>query len=87
MGLPLETLHPLRVLRERLGEDLDGHFALQLRIVRAIHLTHPAHAQGAQDFIGAETSAGGEGHARSDHRLVAGAICSSCARKLKMSVT
>ena len=31
-------------------------------ILRPVDLSHPARAEGRQDFVGAETSAGMEGH-------------------------
>jgi len=52
---------PIGILRESLGQDLDRHLALQVRIARAIHLAHPAGAKGGQDFIRAETNAGLQG--------------------------
>ena len=43
-GFQLEPAHPLGVLRELGWEDLEGHFAAEARIERAIDLAHPASA-------------------------------------------
>ena len=60
-GLPLEALHSLFIAGEGFGQDLDGHLALQLRIVRAVHLTHPARAQGREQLVGPHPGSGKAG--------------------------
>jgi hypothetical protein len=47
---------------ERIGDDLQRDVAPELCVTRPIYLTHPAHAEGGDDFIGAETSTGCESH-------------------------
>ena len=37
--------------------DLDGHFAIQLRIPRPVDLSHPARPQGCEDLVGTEAGA------------------------------
>jgi hypothetical protein len=54
LRLALEAGPPFRVGGRVLGEDLEGDVALQLRIVRAIDLAHPAFAEFREDLIGAE---------------------------------
>jgi hypothetical protein len=57
LRLPLEARQSIEILREPLGQDLDGDLALQLHVVRAIDLTHAALAKRLKDFVGAEASA------------------------------
>ncbi len=40
---------------EFLGRDLDGHLALQIGVVGAIHLAHTARAERLQDLVMAES--------------------------------
>ena len=47
-SLALEPRQGIRIRRERLRQNLDRHLALQLRIPRPIHLSHPARARGAR---------------------------------------
>ena len=51
----LESRQPLKVLREPLGQDLDRHVALQVRVERAIHLAHAARTDGAEDLVWTRT--------------------------------
>jgi len=53
----------LKARRELGGGDFYSHVAIQPRIMRAIHLAHPARAERRDDFIGPESCAGGEWHA------------------------
>jgi len=41
------------------GQNFDCHIAIQLRIARAIDLTHPSRAQTRADFVTTEFSSGG----------------------------
>ncbi len=52
----------VRVIRERIGQNLDCHIAIQLCIARAIYLPHAADADLGGNFIRTDTDAGGEGH-------------------------
>jgi len=52
----------LRLVRELLGEDLDGDVALQPRVAGAPDLSHPAGPEGTDQLVDAEFRAGGEGH-------------------------
>ena len=56
-----ETRHAPRIIRERIGEDLERHVTIELRIVRAIYLPHAAGTEYTNDFVHAETGAGCEG--------------------------
>ena len=58
----LEPREPVRVGRERLGQDLDGDVAIELRVARPIHFAHPAGAEGGEDLVRAEARASGQGH-------------------------
>ncbi len=43
--LPLEAREPLGVARERVRQELDRDIALELRVARAVHLTHAARTE------------------------------------------
>ena len=58
----IESREPLRIARDRLGQNLDGDVAIEARIARAIHLAHPTSAKRIEDFVAAEPAAGGQGH-------------------------
>jgi hypothetical protein len=53
---------PVGIAGEGVGKDLQGNVAVQRGVAGAIHLAHPARANGAKDLIRAETRAGNEGH-------------------------
>jgi hypothetical protein len=53
-----KTSQPLRVESERLREDLDGDVAVDLWIVRAIHLSHATGTEGRDDLVSPEARAG-----------------------------
>jgi hypothetical protein len=59
-----EPSEPIRIEGERRGQDLDGHVAPELGVVRLIDLAHPARSDGGEDFVGAEFCAGSQGHGR-----------------------
>ena len=42
--------------------DLDRDRAIQGRVARTIHFTHAARAEGGEDFIRAEATAGADAH-------------------------
>jgi hypothetical protein len=51
----LEARESVWIAGKQLGQDLDRHVAIELRIASAIHLAHSTGAQGAEDFVGAES--------------------------------
>ena len=53
-----EALQPLPVCGERCGQNLDGHRAVQPRIMRAVNFAHPAGTQRGPDFVGPEFCSG-----------------------------
>jgi hypothetical protein len=57
----LKPREPIRVGRERGGQNLDGDLSFELRVRRAVDLTHSAFADERSDFVGAEARAGREG--------------------------
>ena len=57
LGLPPEAGHPLLILREGRGQDLDRDVASELHVPRAIDLAHAAFADGGDDLVGAEAGA------------------------------
>ena len=62
LGLALEAREPLGIGRERLRQDLQRDLTTELRVARAIHLTHPARAEWRDHFIGPEPGAGIQRH-------------------------
>ena len=56
-----ETGQAIGIAGEGVRKDLQRDVAIQLRVVRSIHLTHSACAEGGQHLIRAESGAGGEG--------------------------
>ena len=62
LRLALESRETLRIIRERRGQDLDRNVAIELRVARAEHLAHPARADGARDFVRADSRSHGQRH-------------------------
>src|SRR5271167_4968603 len=60
--LLLETVHPLGVGGDGLGQHLDGNGAVQPRVASAVHLAHAALADGRDDFVGAKFVVCGQCH-------------------------
>jgi len=60
--LALEACDAVGIGGEGFRQDLDRDLAAQVRIVGPIHFAHPAGANRADDFVGAEARAGHEGH-------------------------
>ena len=58
LGLALEAGQAVGVGGDRLGQDLDGHVAVQALVAGAVDLAHAACAQRGEDLIRAETIAG-----------------------------
>ena len=54
----LEARQPLAVAGDVGGQHLDGDFAFQLRIARAIHRAHSSFAEQRDDVVGAEARPG-----------------------------
>jgi hypothetical protein len=52
-----------RIVRQRVGDDLDRDVALQPRIAGAIHLAHPAGTEQVEDLVRANSTAGLGRHA------------------------
>src|SRR5262245_29991016 len=61
-GFAVEALSEVRVEREDIGQDLEGHDAIEPRVARLVHLAHAARAEGRNDFVTAEPSSWNEGH-------------------------
>src|SRR5262249_52650418 len=60
--LALEAGEAIRRRGQRLGQELDRHFAAQAEVARPIDLAHAAGAQRSEDFIGTESGCGRERH-------------------------
>ena len=54
----LEAREPIRVVRERLGQDLDRDVAIQLRVARPEDLPHAPFADAGDNFVDTETGTG-----------------------------
>jgi hypothetical protein len=53
LRLALESSHAIGILRERLGQDLDGNVAVELGVSGAPDLSHPALAElGGNAIVG-----------------------------------
>ena len=57
-GFPLEAGQPIGVRRERLGQDLERHVPVELRVAGAIDLAHAALAHQADYCIRADRRTG-----------------------------
>ena len=64
-GLTLKPCQPLRVGRERFGENLERHLTLELRVGGLIDLAHPALADEGGDVVMGDAVTYGEGHRES----------------------
>ena len=71
-GFTLEALHPFRIACKKIGQYLDGHFAIESRILRAIDLTHAASTKRRKDLVGTKFRTGlqrhGSAHCREERR-------------------
>ena len=61
-GLAFEPFAPVGVGGKLCRQDFDGHRPVEPRVAGAVHLSHPAGAKQAGDFIRAEARAGREWH-------------------------
>jgi hypothetical protein len=62
--LAMEARKSIRIARESRRQNFQRDVAIELRITCAIHITHAACANGDDDFIRSEASAGTERHVR-----------------------
>ena len=60
---PIEALAELWIAGEALRQDFDRHRAIEARVTGSVDLAHPPCAKRAEDFIRAESGAGGKCHA------------------------
>ena len=60
--LLLEAMQPARILRERLGDQLDRHLAPEPWIPRAVDLAHAAGTKPSDDLIRTDAGTGRECH-------------------------
>src|SRR5204863_7742647 len=58
----LEPREAIGIGGDGIGQDLDRHVAIELRVARAIDLAHAAGAEWGDDFVRADARAGSEGH-------------------------
>ena len=54
---------PFRILRERVGQDLDGDLPTEIGVGRALHFAHASHADLGGDFVRTDAGACSECHA------------------------
>ena len=57
-GFLLEAAHAIGIFRKSGRQHLDGDVASEPRVTRAIDLAHAAGADGCEDFVRSEPSAG-----------------------------
>ena len=58
LGFAFKPREAFAVSRSRFGQHSDRDVAVELRIARAIHLTHAVHADRGDDLVRAEAAAG-----------------------------
>jgi hypothetical protein len=63
LGFAPEAREPFDVVRELLGQNLQGNVAIELGVLRPIHFTHAAAAKQREDVVRAEAGTAGERHA------------------------
>jgi hypothetical protein len=61
-GFAIQAFAELRVDRQRVGEDLDRHRAIEPRVARAIDFPHPAGAEGGFNLVWTESGAWSKNH-------------------------
>ena len=61
LGFACEPSQPIGIVRKRVRQDFERDIAIQLRIARAIDLSHAPFADWRGDFVDAETGARREG--------------------------
>ena len=69
----LEASEAFAVAGTRLGQHFDRDIAIALGIPRAVDLSHAPCAEESDDFVGTETTAGGEAHGCTGQTYVADA--------------
>ena len=57
-----EPSQQIAVARERIGQQLEGDVALELRVSGSIHLAHGARTNAREDLVGADPGATLQGH-------------------------
>jgi len=62
LRLVLETRQVAGVGGERLGQNLERHFAVQLGVARAVHLSHSSRAERGDDLVGADSGSRWQRH-------------------------
>jgi hypothetical protein len=60
--LTLEPDQPIRVARERGGQDLDRDVAPEPAVAATVHLAHAARAEGRDDVVRTDASTDGKCH-------------------------
>src|SRR5215468_7575058 len=68
LGFSFKPLLSHWIMRELLWQNLDGHGALEPRVLRAIHLPHPARAQRGDNLVWAKPCAWTERHKCPDYK-------------------
>jgi hypothetical protein len=58
LRLTFEPCQAISIERKRFREDLERHIAIELRVSRAIHFSHSARADRADDFVRPQSAAG-----------------------------
>jgi hypothetical protein len=68
-GFTLEAREPISVVRERLGQDLDRHVAIQPRVAGPEDLPRGPFADAGDNFVDTETGTGSKGQRWRDYMV------------------
>src|SRR5258706_16418372 len=62
LRFPNETFHPIAIRCDVDRKYLERYFAIELGVLRQIHLAHPARANFGADFVATEFCGGSDSH-------------------------
>ena len=77
LRLTFESCHAIRVVREGHRQDFDRYIASKLDIPGAVDLPHAARADRRKDFVGSQTSSGGQSHKALNDFILPGVCCTA----------
>src|SRR5438094_360378 len=62
LGFAFKLSNAIGIGGKCFGQDLDRHFAIELRVTRTIHLAHSTRAERREDFVRTQAGANRETH-------------------------
>ena len=77
---PGEAFRIIRIIREKVRQDFEGHIPVEFDVPGSIHLSHPALTDEGGDFIRPEAGADAEGHVLTRLSLFRTLLCTSTAQ-------